>query len=114
VNCVAAEITLQRIRAALHNDAAAIDDRDGGRKPIRFFEVMRREQDRHGVFVRESFDLPPERSAHLGIETRRRLVEEEHLRVVQQAERDVEPALRPARVRPHSPVCLFGQAEAFE
>ncbi len=52
--------------------------------------------------------------ARLGVEPGRRLVEEQHLRAVEQAHRDVEPALHAARVGLDLAVGGVGEAEALE
>ena len=49
----------------------------------------------------EPLDLLPERGAALDVEAGRRLVEEEDPRAVHERQRQVEPALHPARVAPH-------------
>ena len=54
------------------------------------------------------------RAARLGVEARRRLVEEEHARPVHERERQVEPALHPAGVAADLAIGRLGQADALE
>ena len=59
-------------------------------------------------------DFLPERRPALRVETGRRLVEEEDSRHVDECEREVEPALHPARVARHLPVASVLEADADE
>ena len=93
------QVALQLVGRALDDDAAAVDDREPRGEPVGLLQVVRREQDRHQLLARQALDLVPHLRARLGVEAGRRLVEEQHLRAVQQADRDVEPALHAARVR---------------
>jgi hypothetical protein len=72
------------------------------------------EQDRHALLARETLDLRPHLRARLGVEPGRGLVEEQHLRAVDQAHRDVEPPLHAAGVRLDQPVGRCGEPEALE
>jgi hypothetical protein len=114
VHGIAAELALQLVGAAFGHDPAAIDDRQPRGELIRLLEVVRGEEDRHGLVVGESFDLPPHARARLGVEAGRRLVEEQHLRAVHEAERDVEPPLHPARIRLRRPVRGVGEPEPLQ
>ena len=60
--------------------------------------------------AREARELLPHRGARLGVEARRRLVEEEDARPVDEPHRDVEPPLLSARVGAHERVGLLGRA----
>jgi hypothetical protein len=66
------------------------------------------------LLPREHGQLLPHRGTGLGVETRRRLVEEEHLGAVHEPEAHVEPALHAARVAAHDPVGGLGDAEEVE
>ena len=79
-----------------------------------FSQVVRGEQDRHALLARQVLDLLPQLGPCLGIEAGRRLVEEQHLRAVHQAHRDVEAALHPAGVRLDQPVGGLGERETLE
>ena len=62
----------------------------------------------------EAPDLVPHLDARLGVEAGRRLVEEQHLRAVDEPERDVEPAAHAARVRLDDPVGGVGDPDEVE
>ena len=62
----------------------------------------------------EPRDLLPHVGAHLGVEPRGGLVEEQHLRAVDEAERDVQPARHAARVRAREAVGGVGEPEPGE
>ena len=111
---VAAQLALQLVGAALGDDAAAIDDHELGGEPVRLFEVVSGEEDRHLLLAGEPLDLLPELRARLGIETGGRFVEEQHLRPVDETERDVEPPLHAARVGLGRPVGRIAQAELLK
>ena len=64
--------------------------------------------------VASAADLRPHRDARLGVEAGRRLVEEQHLRPVDEPERDVEPALHPARVAVDDAVGGVGDPDELE
>ena len=69
---------------ALGDDPAVVDDPDAVGEHVRLLEVLRRQEDGHALVAREPPDLLPERGAALRVEARRRLVEEEDRRVVDQ------------------------------
>ncbi len=95
---LAAQVRLQLLGRALDDDLAAAHDRDALCEPVGLLEVVRREQDREALLLREALDLGPQRDARLRVEPGGRLVEEEHARPVDEADRDVEPPLHPAGV----------------
>ena len=105
---------LQLLRAARGDDAAAIDDRKLRSKLVGLFEVVRRQEDRHLLLGRKRSDLDPHVGARLWIEAGRRLIEEERLRLVDQAHRDVELPLHPAGVRLDRPLRCRRQVESLE
>jgi hypothetical protein len=71
-------------------------------------------KDRDAVLLREPADLLPERGAALDVEPRRRLVEEQDARAVDECERQVEPALHPARVAADLAIGRVGEPDAVE
>ena len=109
-----ADLRLERARRALGDDPPAVDDPDPVGEDVGFFEVLRGEEDRDAVLLREAGDLDPERVPALRVEPGRRLVEEEDRRPVEEREREVEPPLHPARVRPHLPVGRLRQPDSLE
>src|SRR5262249_61281284 len=64
--------------------------------------------------ARRPLDPPPEPAPRLRVEAGRRLVEKQHLRPVDEPERDVETALHPARVGLRDSAGRLGEAETFE
>ena len=66
------------------------------------------------LLAREALDLRPHQRPRLGIEAGRRLVEEQHLRAVDQAQRDVEATLHAAGVRLDLALGGVGEPEALE
>ena len=62
----------------------------------------------------ELLDDAPQVAATHGIESGRRLVEEEHRRAVHEGGGEVEPASHATRVRPYRPVGGVGKAERLE
>ena len=71
------DLRLEGGRGALGDDVTVVDDPDPGRQRIRFFEVLRRQEDGDAVVSREPLDLGPQREPALDVEPRRRLVEKE-------------------------------------
>ena len=111
---LAAQIRLQLLGSAFDDDLAAADDRDALGEPVGFFEVVRREQDREALLLREPLDLDPHRGPRLRVEPGGRLVEEEHLRLVDETGRDVEAALHPAGVAARDAVGGVAQSDELE
>src|SRR5919198_356700 len=95
------DLGLERGRGALGDDVPVVDDPDAVGEHVGLLEVLRRQEDGDALLAREPADLAPERGAALNVEPRRRLVEEEHRRAVDEREREVEPPLHPARVAVH-------------
>src|SRR3954469_600577 len=79
----------QLARRALGEDAAALDDRDAVGERLRLVEVVRGQQDRLPQ-VAQRADRRPGVAARGGVEARRRLVEEDQLRVADQRQPEVE------------------------
>ena len=110
----AADLGLQRRRRALGDDPPVVDDPDAVGEHVGLLEVLRREEDGDALLAREPLDLGPERAAALRVEARRRLVEEQHARLVHEREREVEAALHAARVAADLAVRGVGEADARE
>jgi hypothetical protein len=96
------------------NHLAAVDDRELGREAVGLLEVVRGEQDRDPLVATEALDLLPHLRAYLGVESGRRLVQEQHARPRHERERHVEPTLHPAREGADDPVGGVAEAEALE
>ena len=111
---VAAQLALQRVRRAAGDDPPAVDDRELGGQPVGLLEVVRGEQDRHALLAGEALDLRPHLGARLGVEAGGGLVEEQHLRAVDQAHRHVEPPLHAAGVGLDLPRGRVGEPEALQ
>jgi hypothetical protein len=75
---------------------------------------VRRQQDRERLTTRERFQLLPHGDSRLRIEPRGRLVEEQHVRGVDEPERDVEPPLHAARVALDDTVGRVRDADQLE
>src|SRR5581483_4711828 len=92
----------ERPRRSLRDDLAAGDHGDPVGELLGLVHVVRREEDGLAETA-ETFDHVPRRAARGRVETGRRLVEEDELRVADQGERDVEPpplaAREPGRLR---------------
>src|SRR5258708_2397953 len=93
-------------RTAQRDDLAVIDDRDAIAKNLRFVHVVRRQDG--GLSRRlELFDEIPELSPRLRVESRRRLVEKQPLRVNDDRPGEREPLLLSARELSHARVPLI-------
>ena len=102
-----ADLRLQRCRGALGDDQPAADDPDPVRELVGLLEVLRGEEDRRALAV-ERRDLLPDRLAADRVEAGRRLVEKQHLGLVDQRRGEVEPPPHPARVGADPPVGGLG------
>ena len=91
-----------------------VDDPDAVGEDVGFLEVLRRQEDRDAVVAAKPRDLVPQGRAALRVEPGRRLVEEDDARTVDEGERQVEPPLHPARVRPDLAVGRAGETDAHE
>src|SRR5918999_4029245 len=67
----------------LGGDSAVVDERDLLAKLLGLLQVVRRQENREPRVVQLP-DVPPQRVPELYVHTRRRLVEEQHFRVVHQ------------------------------
>ena len=111
---IAAQVALQLLGRPRGHDAAVARDREPVGEGVRLLEVVRREQDRQPLARGEARELVPHRNARLGVETGRRLVEIDDARAVHECDRDVEPALHPARVAADDAVSGPGEVEQLE
>jgi hypothetical protein len=93
-----ADLRLERGRRALGDDPAVGDDPDAVGELVGLLEVLGGEENGRAVAV-ERLDLAPDRLPAHRIEAGRRLVEEQHARLVDERRGEVEPAPHPARVR---------------
>lgn len=88
---------LELLRGAFGDHLAAIDQRDPVGQLVGLLQILRGEED--GGAARDQLaDQPPDRATAARVEPGGRLVEEKHLRVADQAHRDVEPAAHAAGV----------------
>src|SRR3954469_4529124 len=86
----------QLARRALGEDAAALDDRHAVGQRLCLVEVVRGQQDRLAQLAQRA-DRRPRVAARGGVEARRRLVEEDQLRVADQRQAEVQPPQLAAR-----------------
>ena len=93
-----ADLGLQGGRGVLGHDLSVVDDPHAVGQDIGLLQVLGGEEDRHALLLDQPRDLLPERGPALWVKPGRRLVEEQHARPVDQGQREVEPALHPARV----------------
>ncbi len=98
----------ERLRGALCQDAAVVDDHDAVGEVLGLVEVVGREQDR-GTQRAQALDELPGPAPGRGVEARGGLVEEEQLGVADDAEGKVEPPPLPAGEGPHPGVGLLVQ-----
>jgi hypothetical protein len=108
----AADLGLERVRGALGDELADVDDPDPIGERVGLLEVLGRQEHGHAVVVGEARDLVPERGPALDVEPGGRLVEEQKSWLVDEREREVEPALHPARVAADLAVGRLGEPDA--
>ncbi len=96
------------------HDPPAVHDRQAPREPVGLLEVVGGEQDREALLGGEVGDLLPHVRARLGVEAGGGLVEEQHLRAVDESHGDVELALHPTGVRAREAPTGVGEAEALQ
>ena len=82
---VVADAALQRGRRALCHETPVVDDAHAVGELVSLLEVLSREENGHPELTVEPAHLLPHPRPANGIETCRRLVEEEHLRVVHES-----------------------------
>jgi hypothetical protein len=93
--------------------SAAVDDADAVAEPLGLLHVVRRVEHGHAL-RRQRLDRLEDRVARLGVDADGRLVEDQQLRVVQQADADVEPALHAAGELSGAVVGPVGQPDDLE
>ena len=92
----------------------AVDDPDAIGEHVGLLEVLRGEEDGHAVLARQSRHLVPQVGAARGVQAGRRLVEEQHARVMDERERKIQPALHAAGVAADLAVGRVRQPDALE
>src|SRR6266851_1479752 len=85
------QLRLDLTRRAERHDPTLVDDADVVGL-LGLLEVMRGEEDRRARLSADRREVLPERAAARDVETGRRLVEEQHLRTMEQAAHDLELA----------------------
>ena len=101
---------LQLRRRPERDDLALVDDGDAIAE-LGLVHVVRGHEDGDVLARAHRVQVVPDLVARLWIETERRLVEEQHLRVVQDAARDLQPPPHPAGVGEHRGVGAVGQLD---
>ena len=91
-----------------------VDDADTIGEHVRLLEVLSGQEHGHAVLGGQACDLLPQRRAALDVEARRRLVEEQNPRVVDEREREVKPTLHPTRVAADAAIGGLVQSDALE
>ena len=81
---------------------------------VGLLEVLGGEEHGHALVVGQPRHLLPQRGPALRVKAGRRLVEEQDPRRVDQRQREVQPALHPARVAADPAVGRLGQPDALE
>src|SRR5476651_1160519 len=94
---VAGDLALQLLGRAQRHDLAVVDDRDPVAQRVSLVQVMRGQEHRRAAIVHAAHLVPNARPA-LRVEAGGRLIQEKNLRVVNEPEPDVEPALLAAGV----------------
>ncbi len=107
-----ADLVLERVRGALGDDLARVDDPDPVGERVRLLEVLGGEEDGHALVARKPRDLVPERRSALDVQPGGRLVEEQQPGLVDQRQREVESAAHAARVAAHLAVGGVGEPDA--
>ena len=98
---------------ALGDDLAAVHDGDPVAERVRLLQVVRGEEHRHAL-VAQPAHLVPHVRAGLRVQAGGRLVQEDDLRLVDDAERDVHPAALAAGVRLALAVGVLGELERLQ
>ena len=90
-----------------------VDHHDVAGQPVGFLEVLRGQQDRRAV-TDQLLDGDPQGLAALGVQARRRLVEEEDGRIRHQGRGQVQPPPHASGVGLQHTITRAGQAEVLE
>ena len=110
---VPTDLVLQLLGGAGRDDLAVVDNHDRVRQFVRFLEVLRGQQQRGAAGDQRPDDIP-HAQPRPRVEPGGRLVQEQHLRLADQAGRQVQAALHAAGVGLGRPVGGIGQAELVE
>ena len=108
---VAGDLAFELGRRARGDDLAVVHDGDAVAERVRLVQVVRGDEDGHALGAQPAHLVPHVRAA-LRVEAGGRLVEEDHLGLVDDAERDVDPAPLAARVGLALAVGVLGELEA--
>ena len=95
------------------DDTPVIEDRDAVAQPLGLLHEVRRQEDRLAA-VPDAAHQIPDRPSRLRVQTRRQLVEEHELGVVDERERDEQPLLLTARQGHEPGVALVTQAQLVQ
>ena len=107
------QVGLELCRRPLGDDAPVVDHHDVAGQSVGLFEVLRRQQDR-GALADQVLDGHPEGLAALGVQARRRLVEEQDRRIGHQCGGQVQASAHAAGIGLEHAVAGTGQAEVLE
>ena len=110
---VAGDLPLELGRRALGDDLAVVHDGDPVAERVGLVQVVRGDEDGHALAAQPA-DLVPHVRAALRVEAGGRLVEEDDLRLVDDAERDVDPAALAAGVGLALAVGVLGELERLQ
>ena len=100
---VTGNLSLQVAGRALGDDPTVVHDHQAIAEHVGFLQVVGGEEDRRAAGPQRP-DVIPEIGPILRVEPRARLVEEQHLGLVHDPERDVEPPPLPAGISSHPAV----------
>ena len=96
LNHPAAQRLDQRARRVQRHNLTVVDDRHPVAQPLGLFHVVRRVDDRHAGVSVQPLHVVEDVIPALRIHANRRLVQDQQLRLVQQARRQVQPTLHAA------------------
>src|SRR5262245_1542791 len=91
------DLALEGVGAALREDPPALDEGDLVAQLLGLAHVVRGEDDRGAALAAQLGDLGADANGHVGVETERRLVEKQHLRLGGQRLGESEPLLEAGR-----------------
>ena len=104
---------LEALGGVEREQLAVVDDGDPIAELVGLFHVVRREHDGLALRVELAHDVP-QREAALRVEARGRLVEEEHIGIVEDRPGDHQPLGHAARQLGHVGASPVGEAELLE
>ena len=108
-----ADLGLQRGGRVGGDDPPAGDDPEPVGELVGLLEVLRREEDGR-AFVAQPADLVPQRQARGRVKAGRRLVEEQHLGLVDERHREVQAPAHAAGVRADAAIGGLAEADALD